>query len=317
MKIIFLRICAVIFFLTNIPSIAAADSLSFGISQIETSTFPAVKAFVSVSNTLGPVKGLTASNFRVDEDGKIQSPITVSEIPENADPVSVALTMDYSNSMPNNSITSMKTAVSSFINNMKVNDAGEIIKFAKLYGVIQPFTTDKSLLLAAVAAPKPATWTEGDTAFYDSTYLAITDTAKRPGRKAIIAFTDGDDTNSEHTLDEVIAYALNSGIPVYTIGLQGEALDPALLGKLADQTGGEFHIAPTAASLQTIYRKISQTLSRQYSIIYQSKLTAGCSPHIITIDVIFNNMTQRDRQSFFLNCENKLNPAIPPLLLSE
>lgn len=255
--------------------------VNVSIPQLVLDACPTGKAYVIVNDQSGaPITGLTSGNFTVREDGITRSPISVSTVGGASSAISAAMTLDYSGSMSGTPITDLETAANSFINNLGVYDAMEIIKFSTDVETVQSFTTNKTLLADAVNT----SWSSagGVTAFYDSVYVALTDTSARSGRKAVIAMTDGLDNASSHTISQVITYATALGIPVYTIGL-GSA-DSAILAQLATATGGQYYNAPTATDLQSIYAQIASTLQNQYEVTFPSGLTDG-STHSLQISV--------------------------------
>ena len=56
-------------------------------------------------------------------------------------------------------------------------------------------------------------------------------------------FTDGEDTGSRLTLDDVVAQAQRFAVPIYVVGY-GPNIKPAVLERLAQRTGGAFFQAP-------------------------------------------------------------------------
>jgi VWFA-related protein len=260
-------------------SVTRAAALSITINQVNLDSCPVLRSYVSVSDLNGdPVTGLTSSDFTVNEDSITRTPVTVTV--GGSSSISVAMTLDYSGSMSGEPRTNLQTAATTFINQLGTSDAMEIIKFSAAVEAVQTFTTDKLLLAAAVTNA----WSgaNGSTAFYDAVYKALTDTSARTGRKAVIAMTDGLDTVSTHTIDQVITYAASLGIPVYTIGL-GSA-NTTVLSQLASSTNGHYYNAPTSADLQSIYSQIANVIQNQYEVTYASGLTDGAQ-HTLQISV--------------------------------
>ena len=260
-------------------TVTRAAGLSVTINQVSLDSCPVVRSYVSVSDHNGdPVTGLTSANFTVKEDSITRTPVSVSF--GGTASISIAMALDYSGSMSGTPRTNLQTAATTFINQLGAADAMEIIKFSTAVEAVQTFTTDKALLAAAVTN----TWSgaNGSTAFYDAVYKALTDTNARSGRKAVIAMTDGDDTVSTHTIDQVITYATSLGIPVYTIGL-GSA-NSTVLSQLANSTNGHYYNAPTSADLQSIYSQIANVFQNQYEVTYASGLTDGAQ-HTLEINV--------------------------------
>ncbi|MCK4825638.1 VWA domain-containing protein, partial [bacterium] len=78
--------------------------------------------------------------------------------------------------------------------------------------------------------------------------------------KASILLTDGAHNTGTHP-DGVIPYYKNKNWPVHTIGFgAGEEFDEELLIKIASETGGIYHHAPSTAELQDIYNSIGGTI---------------------------------------------------------
>jgi hypothetical protein len=112
-------------------------------------------------------------------------------------------------------------------------------------------------------------------------------------RKAVIIISDGFDFGpSAKTLTEAIDRALEKGIPVFTIGV-GENVKAEVMWPLADETGGQFHFALQKSDLQAIYLQISNTLSNQYVIEYNSS-SSGSGIIILDLEVDDNNQQGED-----------------------
>lgn len=232
-----------------------------------------VSVYVSVTDQEGfPVTNLTEDNFSVSEDGTSMAIIDSDIAPEVTTPAAVALVMDYSRSMTAKAISDMEGAAKNFIDLLDENlgEEAEIIKFSNTVEIVQGFTSDKTLLKAAVDAKIDFL---GGTRLHDAVYQAVADAEKKlDARRAVIVLTDGNDEgDSNLTLDEVISDAAERGVPVFAIGL-GEDIDIDTLNRLADETGGQSYSAPDSAALQAIYSQISEILENQYVLTYVSNL---------------------------------------------
>lgn len=72
----------------------------------------------------------------------------------------------------------------------------------------------------------------------------------------------------DHQLAGVVEKANESGIPVFTIGLGNVYI--SALQQLADETGGQYFLAPDSTDLESIYQSILDILANQYVIEYVS-----------------------------------------------
>jgi Ca-activated chloride channel family protein len=234
-----------------------------------------LRLLVSVTTGAGvPVAGLSSNNFAVSENG-VQKPIGALMHPITT-PISVDLVLDYSGSLTAAERSVIESAAKSFVAKL-VNgvDEGGLIKFALTIGAKTDFTTNQSVLNAAIDAPYPGD--TGGTILYDALITAIDDTALRTNsRRAIIVFSDGFDEESTNTLTAVIDRAVLKGIPIFAIAYTNAANpQPEIMRQLAQQTRGEFFLAPSITDVEGIYAKISEILSSQYLIEYVSASTGG------------------------------------------
>jgi len=235
------------------------------INQIDNGNHPDVDMYVTVSDlTGGFVSGLTASNFGLKENGNNISPLTVQPISSGGAALSIGITIDKSGSMGINGMNSAKTAVSDFINMSKgAQDEFGIVTFDSTVTTLKNFTTDKQDLITAVNTITDG----GSTALYDAIYQTLTLTSNQPGIKAVIAFTDGQNNSGSKSETDVIDYAKQLNIPVYTIGIAGAS--KTTLEKIANQTGGTYSDADIN-NLSAVYQGLQTTIMQQYKISFQS-----------------------------------------------
>lgn len=243
------------------------------INQLDIGNFPSIDAYVTVTDASGQsVSGLTESDFSVLEDNSIVSNFTVTPLASSGDPqpLALGLMIDQSGSMSYN-MSDAVTAVKDFINlSTGVQDQFGLVSIGSYDSaadnqvlVLEDFTTDKTALLDAVDSLTAS----GMTPLYDGIAKMLELTAQQAGIKAVIAFTDGDDTYSKsYDEDTVITLAKEKGIPVYTIGI-GYA-DEAILTKIALQTGGTYTEASTVSDLSSIYSQLLNVINQQYYINY-------------------------------------------------
>jgi VWFA-related protein len=267
-------------------------SLYVSLNELKTNSCPKIGVLLNITYKNAPVAGLGITHLTLLENGAQKTIDTFDKLKE---PISVALVMDYSDSMSSSDLSYMENSAKSFIDKLNpataIPDEAAIIKFSTSYEMIVPpgWTTDKDALKTAIDSP----FSRGNTALYNALSLAIQETANRGNRRAIIVITDGDNNVPGKTLDEVIAEAKNSGIRIFTIGL-GNAV-PAVLSQIASETGGQYYSAPTSTDLDTIYLQIAETLVGQYLLEYMS---SGASSITLDLRVDFPGLTGRATKAF-------------------
>ncbi len=268
-----------------------AGGLKVSIMQVNGDSCPKVKSLITVTDeNANPLSGLLPNNFSLFENSVLKPITNFSEVKS---PVSVALVLDYSGTMQP-AIPDVETASKLFIDLLDSanNDEAAIIKFATQVYLIQAFTTDKVALKAAIDFP--FTGNPYETHLYDALWLTIEETAKRANMRAIVLISDGRDEDnngypgvSVKTLPEVISYAKDKGVTIFTIGL-GSA-EAGIMNQLANETGGQYFFAPTSPQLTGIYQAISKILSGQYLIEYSSS-SSGSSSIILDVLVDYNGL---------------------------
>ena len=287
-----------------------------------------IQAFVRVTDNGGvPITSLNSAAFTVKVDA-VNVPLQPTDLtpPSSEDlnqEVSVVFVMDYTSSVTDNYLLPLQTAVIEFINAMDVGDNVAIIKFNNSSGanVVVPFTevsADNQALEDAVMAPYPG---DGSN-ILDATKLGVEQfaTATLPdGPKAVILVTDGIDTHSTGTSEDVIASANGNSIPIFTIGVgdpDQDALD--LLGSLAIDTGGQFFPAPTEQAIADAYASVSLLLSSEYLITFQNDIS-DCAEHVFEVTVVGQanpasaNFTRRtcdtDPDAFTFEAQTNVRPG--------
>jgi Ca-activated chloride channel family protein len=275
-------------------------ALSVRINQLETACpTNEATAYVSVTDQGGyPVPGLQLSNFSITEENVSLFIKSFSSVDVVYKPIAIAAVMDYSGSLTDQpvAIADMKNGFSSLFSSVRANDIGEIVKFGSEFEVVQPFTSDKAALLAAISAP----FDKGsNTRLYDAVFQAVDDTAVNANyRRAVIVATDGEDAGptagvpfSNRSLVEVINNAVNKKVPIFTIGL-GASVNRAVLEQMATTTGGLFYEANTSQNLANIYQQLSSILyEKQYTLTFNQLVRGVGSRSNLAVGANFLGLT--------------------------
>ena len=286
---------------------AAPPRIKVTINQIQTTCQIAGdtsdKAYVTVIDQLGnPVITLNNLVFTLTESQNSQDfPINNFSVEFANENFSISIVMDYSQSIfDRGAVTAMEDSVVEFINQLSADDEAEIIKFNRTVSVVQPFTTDKNALIAAVDSVfLPAAVTE----LYQATIKGIDDAATRNpmNRKAVVVVTDGRNNSFSPniTVDTVIADANAKDIPVFTIGLGAES-DWDNLEKIASDTGGQFYPSYQVDNLEEDFIKLAESLIKnQFVFTYSSNLTGGVpSPATLTVEADYKGLINSDTKGF-------------------
>ena len=240
-----------------------------------------VKVYTVVTTQAGtPLENLTAGNFLVRETRKGKAhqfrPESVDSVETAGEPASVCLVMDTSASMRGNNLAAAKLAAGAFIANLKPDDKAALLEFKNGYNVKQGFSADRAGLQTAISSMSSG----GGTALWDAVIKAVAMTKDQPGRRAIVALTDGDDGASKASLSMATRVARDAGIPVFTVGLGVSGKTRRYLKLLSDGTnagkGGQgYYDAPDASQLQELYDSISSKLKKTYVVTWTTRGSSG------------------------------------------
>lgn len=287
------------------PGAIAQSDLQVRITQVDTSKFPNVTVYVSVTDSAGEPVGVDASAIQIYENGELMQPVDIRGGGEGgegqADALTTMLVIDISGSMDkNDKIGSAKEAAKTYVTQMRPGDQAGLIAFDTQVYTVQPITTDTVALINAIDGLE----TGSDTALFNALVEAEKALAGISGRKAIIALTDGMDNRSQYSADEVIEQIGPSGLTISTIGFgdasltSQEGLDEPTLKSLAERSGGLYSYAEDAESLNALYAQFGRVLQSEYAITYVSpsalrdginrSLTVSLSTEGVSTDTNYN-----------------------------
>ncbi len=251
-------------------------------AQIQPPTFgvgiEVINLNVSVTDSRNRyVTNLDMEDFSVFEDG-VRQQLTL--FTHDNLPISMVVMIDTSASM-DKSIESARNAAIRFVSTLREFDFAQIVQFNDRATVLQPFTADHALLETAINRSE----TRGPTALHNALYVSLKDLQKqkRAGelrRRAVVLLTDGEDTASLVTDEQVLDLAKKSEINIYAISLRAARLQARdrlsfsqaahLLTSLSRETGGQVHFPNSISELDFVYDRIAEELRTQYSLGYQS-----------------------------------------------
>jgi Ca-activated chloride channel family protein len=217
------------------------------------------------------IPGLQPHNVTLLEDGVPQT-LTYFREASGGDagiPLSVVMVLDTSGSMKEN-LSFLKEAASSFLTRLEEPDSALVVSFNETVKGSLEFTADIDRLDAFVNGLQ--VW--GGTSLYDAIQYSLGRVKDRPGRKALVVISDGDDTTSSTRESDVIDYARSVEATIYTIGVRpgtGGGPDKGFLRKVASETGGSFFFPDGIGELLKVFAGISDELHNHYLLAYSPK----------------------------------------------
>jgi len=234
-----------------------------------------VNVFATITDATGRyVDGLNQDDFVLQEDGVSQD---IAHFSHDLDvPVSVGIVLDTSGSMRNKLRTAV-TAVDRFVRTIHPNDDIFLMTFASSLELRQDFTDDREKLSRALRR----TSASGATLLYDALRAGLikVKTGKHP-KRAILLITDGQDTGSVATYDEILSEIVESEVLVYTLGISPasstdssrDSVDVDVLQNLAANSGGrafmlsDVFVGTFGREVEKVLTLVAMELRSQYTL---------------------------------------------------
>lgn len=225
------------------------------------------------------VVDLQKTDFQVIEDKVPQAIISFQ--PQSNLPLDVAMLMDTSNSVKPK-LKFEKDAAYSFLETVLKyrQDRALFATFDSQVELHQDLTNRLDLLTKAIDKVKA----HGATRMYDAIYSVCEEKMMSPAslgrRRAMVVITDGEDTESERTLQDAIEIAQRSETTIFAIstkaggffGVQAGMVDRREdkdLKRLAEETGGRAFFTAEVIELEKSLTTIARELRSQYQIAYE------------------------------------------------
>jgi Ca-activated chloride channel homolog len=232
-----------------------------------------VSLSLAVTDTQGrPIAKLGAEDIALFEDGVPQE---ISLFAQEEWPVHLAILLDSSGSM-SQALPVAKRAATRLVRSLHPADEAQVAQFSRSLELLQDSTSDKDALERAIHRVEPV----GDTALYNALYVTLKDLARTRhddlARRAIVVLTDGEDTASMVSDEQLLELARRAGVVVYTIGLltppaaghRPESVPTYILTALARETGGRAFFPRTLGELDGAYDGIARELRTLYGVGY-------------------------------------------------
>jgi tight adherence protein B len=272
-------------FIFTFPTIAAADTpqetsretqtavpSTLGeafIKEIDIAGFPNINLYLSFKegSRLG-LQDLGKNSFIIKENNQEIRDFTVKTIGETDEPIATVLVIDTSGSMKGDPISSAKNAAVSFIDNMRDTDKVAIVGFADTVTEYCTFTSDKTILKKSIEVIT----SEGETSLFDGIIkgLSIFNNIDSMKYQYMLVLSDGTDTVSTATLDDVVALMPSSNVIIYSIALLSNEFNPSDLETIAKSANGALLTTADPQQLTNLYGDISKKMRNQYKITFKS-----------------------------------------------
>jgi VWFA-related protein len=233
---------------------------------------------VSASDASGnPVKDLTVEDFVIEEEGRQQQIVALSD-PGKA-PVEISLLFDLSGSIRAKFRFEQEAAVRFIRDVLKPGDAVSIFSIGSAPKLVNGRSKSGQDAVTSISSLEPM---KEATAFFDAVVeaaLYIGKTAEGGSRRVLVVISDGEENYSRrYTLNDALRelqkndclfYSINPtgpGIKLNTISVKGQGFMEAM----SLQTGGKAFLPDKIEELEAVFRQITEELQAQYLFGYYS-----------------------------------------------
>ncbi len=290
-------------------ALAAAMSLSL-LAQQPQPTFKAGTQVVSIFATVTDpqkrlVSDLTQEDFSVFDNEKPQALVYFDN---SIRPINVVVMLDTSGSMTL-TIDLLKQAAEQFLLRLLPEDKARVGAFNDKIQFNAKWSNNRDQLITDA---KNLDYGNG-TRLWDAVGASLDELKTVDGRKVILVFTDGDDTESKLRLGTVLDRARADEVMIYAIGLESVYFNGQQrvrtkpdggLRKIADETGGGYFELTKASELAPTFTKVAQELHSQYVIGF-TPTTLDNKVHKLVVKMKQPGMTAQARRSYLAAAGDK------------
>ena len=277
----------------------AASAVLFAQGPTFRSGTEIVSLFVTVADAQGRlVPDLTKDDFEVLDNNKPQPIVYFENVVQ---PISVVVMLDTSGSMTG-SISLLKEAAEQFLLRLLPADQGRVGAFNDKIQISARFTNDRDELIGDV---KELDFGNG-TRLWDAVLMSLDELKGVEGRRVVLVFTDGEDTESRTRFGTTVDRARMDEAMVYAIGLESNYFNGQRmvrsepdggLRKIADETGGGYFELKKTADLAPTFTRVAQELHAQYVMGFTPTVLDG-KVHKLSVRIKNPGMTARARRSY-------------------
>jgi VWFA-related protein len=212
---------------------------------------------VSVTRGEPAVAGLTPDDFVVTDDGVRQRVDTVTVARA---PLSVTLVLDTSESVAGKRLEALISASEQVVDELRTNDYVSLITFASVVARPVASTTNFEVVRSALHAITGA----GDTTLRDAVFLGLQTSPPAATRSLLLVFTDGEDTSSWLSDDEVLEAVRHANVVIHAVSFGSRSF----LKQATHESGGRVWSASSNRDLRKLFSRAIRDMRDRYVLTY-------------------------------------------------
>jgi VWFA-related protein len=264
-------------------------------SQVFRSGVEVVPLDVSVTRGGATVRGLTARDFIVTDNGVEQAveSVTLDELPLN-----VQVVLDVSGSVSGERLRHLIAAGNGVLSALRPGDRVGLLTFSHALRVRALMTDDITVvgdLLARITG-------EGPTALRDAVQLGLTLSANDRARALLLVFTDGVDNASWLSEDAVVDSARRAGIVVHVVRVRSqEDTRSNFVEQLTEAAGGRVWSASSERDLDQLFTGALDEMRGRYLLTFSPSGPTRPGWHELKVRLRNSRGDVKARPGYFVN----------------
>jgi VWFA-related protein len=258
--------------------------------QTFTSRIEAVRVDVLVTENGQPVRGLTADDFEVLDNG-VRQHVDLASFEQI--PLNVVLGLDMSASLQGLRLGHLQEAGKRVLEGLKPGDRAALVTFSHIVEPSQGLTEDLDRIRRTLDQARG----EGLTSLVDAAHAGMLLGESDAGRSLLIVFSDGVDTSSWLTADAVLDTARRGDVVVY--GVEVGERRTSFTRDLSEVTGGRLFAIESTKDLSATFSKILEEFRMRYLVSYSPQGVAPGGWHKLEVRVKSRGVTVKARPGYF------------------
>jgi len=222
---------------------------------------------------LPPATQIVRNQVSVFENGRRIPGFSLSPIQAVEGQFGVVLVIDASNSMRGQAEEAALAGARAFVRRAGASVRIGVVAFNRRATVLATPAQGVAAVTSALSkAPGLAYGTRINDALGEA-FVLLDDRNLSSG--SVVLLSDGADTGSKLTEQQLVRQAREQHIRVFTVGLRSPSFKPRSLRRIASGTGGSYFEAASVADLTSIYDTLGRRLSTEYVLRYRSQNPPG------------------------------------------
>ena len=253
-----------------------------------------VRLDVSVTRSGIPVRGLTAADFIVTDNGgqQVVDSVVVGQLP-----LSVQLVLDTSGSVLGERLAHLSAAADRLVAALRPGEWAGLLTFSHRLRPLAPMTSDLEFVRGALADLDG----DGRTALRDAVQFALATDHAPDARPLILVFTDGVDNASWLSDEEVLESVRRAGMVIHAVSVTSQQMSPTrFVQRLVETAGGRLWSARSESDLARLFTDALDETRSRYLLSFSPQRPVRPGWHELRVRLRNGSADIKARRGYFV-----------------